>query len=69
MNIKNIALGVLFLAALGIAGNYDRAEEVISGMPAEAYQAITAKLGASASIIDIADEYLKNREEYDSLAK
>lgn len=64
-----IAGSVLFFLLLGIAGNYDYAEEVVYDMPQPAYESIVSKLGNDASIIDIAEEYMDNRSYYDSLSK
>lgn len=64
-----IAGSVFFFLLLGVAGNYDYAEEVVYDMPQPVYDNIVSKLGDDASIIDIADEYMDNRSYYDSLSK
>lgn len=68
---KKLIIGIVGFIGLclmtGIAGNYERADEVILNMSQTAYEAVTAKLGKNASTVDIADEYLKNKGYYDSI--
>lgn len=57
---------IAFLIALGIIGKYDYAEEVVYSMPDNAYQLIKQKIGDVGNVA-ISEEYLNNREYYDSL--
>ena len=62
------ALGaVAIVIALGMAGSYDHAEQVVYAMPDAAYKAVKEKVGQEAGVREIASEYLKNRTYYDSM--
>ena len=58
-----------FIYALGIAGSYDYASQVVQSMPEEAYYSILDTLGDDCSEKAIAEEYMANREHYDNLYK
>lgn len=68
---KQIALFVtgfiLFIFLMGIGGSADYAEQVVYTMPQEAYEAIYLKLGDGCSNREIANEYMSNKQYYDSL--
>ena len=61
-------LGVAaFMAILGYVGRFDYASEVVNSMPEEAYYSILDTLGDDCSEVEIAEEYMKNRDYYDTL--
>lgn len=62
-----IILGIAFLAVLMIAGREDYNLAVIDTIPAEAYSEIVQKLECGYSNEDIVEEYMNNREYYDSI--
>lgn len=68
---KKLIVGLLavagFITIMGVAGSYDYAEQVIYTMSDTVYQAVKKNLGEGASCIDIANEYMNNREYYDTL--
>ena len=53
---------------MGIAGSADYTEQVVYTMPQEAYETIYLKLGDGCSDKQIANEYMSNKEYYDSLS-
>lgn len=59
-----LAFGLFIM--LSIAGTADYSEQVVMEMPQETYDAIVEKLGEDASDYDIAQEYKRNKEYYDS---
>ena len=61
--VSVIAMFIVF----GIAGNHEWADQVVYTMPQDTYTAVTSRLGKGASTLEIANEYIKNREHYDSL--
>lgn len=66
---KLVACGLAvfgFIYLLGIVGSYDYADEVVYSMDAEIYEVITKKIG-KASNKAVADEYMKNKQYYDSI--
>lgn len=66
--VLTIATIVAAFVAIGIAGNIDRTEQIVYTMPQEAYEEIYLKLGNNCSDGAIANEYINNREYYDSLS-
>lgn len=58
-----------FLWLMGIAGNYDYADEVVYNMDEEVYYTILDTLGDDCSNKAVAAEYMNNREYYDNLYK
>lgn len=70
MKERTIIIGFfLFLVLLGIAGSYDRAEEILCEVPYELYQEIINEMGGDPSEVKIAEYYLDNKTRFDSLAK
>lgn len=71
MNTKEIIATVFacicFIALMGTVGTYDYATEVVQSMPEEAYYTILDTLGDDATEKAIAEEYMSNREYYDTL--
>lgn len=65
---KYIFLGIAFIAILGIAGNYDWAEEVLESVPCEVYNLIKKELGGNPSEVEIAEYYLDHKLKYDNIA-
>lgn len=63
--IQIIAIVGIFIA-IGIAGKYDMASEVVYNMDDRIYNAIYEKLGTH-NEIKIAEEYLTNKEYYDEI--
>lgn len=66
--LQYIALSVAFFAILGIAGNYDWAEEVLENVPVELYRQIKSDLGGNPTEVEIAEHYLDNKQRYDGIA-
>lgn len=62
--ITLILATIAIILTIGIAGKYDMASEVVYTMDAEVYDTIVRKLG-TANEIEIAEEYLNNKEYYD----
>ena len=60
---------IAFFILLGIAGKMDYAEQNVYNMPQEAYEAIYLKLGDGCSDCQIANEYMANKQYYDSLSQ
>lgn len=60
---------ITFFALLGVAGKIDCAEQIVYTMPQEAYEAICLKLGDGCSDCQIANEYMTNKQYYDSLSQ
>ena len=60
---------IVFFILLGLVGRQEYAEQVVYTMPQEAYEQIIITLGDGASNVDIAEEYMKNKEFYDNLNK
>lgn len=65
---KTILALILITLMIGIAGSYDRAEEILESVPTELYRQIRTDLGGTPSELQIADHYLANKKKYDSLA-
>lgn len=66
--IAAAAIGsIAFLFVIGLAGNAEYAEQVIYSMQQETYDTIAAKLGNGCTQQEIAEEYMANKEHYDSL--
>lgn len=68
---KATKLGLAIAAViitLGFAGRCDYDEEVLYSMPQDAYENIVIKLGDKASDHSIVNEYMNNKEYYDSLS-
>ena len=66
--LLKVAFGlVAFILVLGIAGSFERSEQIISSMSQEAYDVIVEKLGDDASMKAIAREYTEHQEFYDSI--
>lgn len=67
--MKKVVAGIIgmlgFLYILGVVGSYDHADEVVYSMDDQVYELIIKKIG-KASNKDVANEYLENREYYDS---
>jgi len=53
---------------LGIAGNHDRAEQVIYNLNYDLYQLIRSEIGDDPSDIQIADYYLAHQHRLDSIS-
>lgn len=62
----SLLFGAFMIIILSFAGTVDYSEQVVMNMPQEAYEAVVLKLGDDASYYDIAQEYKKNKEYYDS---
>lgn len=62
--ITLILATIAIILTMGIAGKYDMASEVIYTMDEAVYDTIVRKLG-TASEIQVAEEYLKNKAYYD----
>lgn len=61
-------LGVLaMICILGVAGNFDRIEQVKYNIPNEVYHYIKSSLGKKCSDRQITEIYLSNKKYYDSL--
>jgi hypothetical protein len=67
--MKKVVAGIIgilgFLYILGVAGSYDFADEVVYSMDDQVYELIIKKIGKTSNK-DVANEYLENREYYDS---
>lgn len=61
-----IVSAIIVFIVLGFAGRSDWSDQIINGMPQEAYDNITAKLGDGCSDYDVAKEYVANKKYYDS---
>lgn len=59
---------IVFLMLLGYAGSIDYAEQVVSGMSRETYEAVASKTGTTDNR-QIVKEYMSNKEYYDSINK
>ena len=64
----SLILAGIFVIVLGIAGNYDWAEEVLESVPCELYCLIKQDIGGDPSEVAIARRYLDNRKHYDDIA-
>lgn len=62
---KTVLAVIAAVVLLGVAGRCDYNEAVIYNMPDGVYRAMKAELG-NASDSRIADEYVKNKEYWDS---
>lgn len=60
---------ILICYLIGVAGTIDRAEQIVYTMPQEAYEAVYLKLGDGCTNRQIADEYMANKQYYDSLIR
>lgn len=56
-----------FISLLGITGTYEYADEVVYSLPEHVYYSILDTLGDECSNIEVAAEYMNNREYYDNL--
>lgn len=65
--IAFIAGFIAFLLLIGVAGNFDRTEQIVYNMPQEAYEEVYLKLGSGCTDSQIAKEYLSNKSYYDSI--
>lgn len=65
--VVSVALCVLLLVVLGLAGTCDRANEVVYTMKPQVYQLIKDK-GYDTNR-EIANEYMSNKASYDKLAE
>lgn len=66
---KTIIALIILVFLLGMAGNHDWAEEVLSEVPTELYHTIRTDIGGDPSDVTIARHYLDHRTHYDSLAQ
>lgn len=66
---KNLAACAMLAGMLGTAGAIEWADDTVYHMPDEAYTAIKSKLGSDAGNMQIAREYIENREYYNNLDK
>ena len=57
----------LFLLLVGIAGKYERSDEIVHGMPEEVYDAVIEKIGNGASNIEVAEAYMNDKTAFDSV--
>ena len=62
----SILVSILIFILIGIAGKYERAEEIVHNMPESTYQKVASRVGSEATEIQIAEEYMNNRSIYDS---
>lgn len=67
-NLTYIIGFAAFLFIMGVAGNYDWAEEVLESVPCELYQEIKKEIGGDPSEVKIAEYYLDNKKRLDTLA-
>ena len=63
---QNTILGLL-LAGTVVAAREDYNMDVLDTIPDEVYDEIVSNLGEGCSDGDIVDEYMENKEHYDSL--
>ena len=67
---QNTILGLLMagtVVAIGMAAREDYNMDVLDTIPDEVYEEIVSNLGEGYSDGDIVDEYMGNKEHYDSL--
>ncbi len=67
--LPTIIMLLAIIAIIGIAGSYDRAEEILESVSPELYQQLRTDLGGTPFEVEIANHYLANKKKYDSLAQ
>ena len=62
--MKHLLAILAIFAIIGVAGNYDWAEEVLESVPTEVYQQIKKDMGGNPSDVKVAEYYLSHKSKY-----